>query len=289
MMEVCHDDDDFTQYLKNTTRVKRRRRKVFSGHTVPTNSSTLSKVCKKSAASEIKVTDASSTLIWQFLKQRNECMSEDQVAEVLTQLKSAKTEKERQNQADYLFKFKQPSTIIPGQLYLGPALDFQELKNYTAQHDIKNIISITGKPNEYDYSSLGFQEIEYDDQNMIQNYQADGKNYLRLECNDTETSQISDHFDISYQFIAQCLSNQEKVYIHCKQGISRSTTLLAYYLLRHDKNEYDSCQITDVNSCLEFIRSRRPLINPNRGFVKTLEKLFNGDSEDSGNGSNFSE
>lgn len=291
-MEEGYDDHDFDQYLLAKTKRRqlhnRRRKRVFA-------SPVLIKVCKKTAVAEITVTDSATNLLWQFLKIRKESMSNEQVDEALKQIKSEKAEQARKDHADYLYKFKQPSTIIPDQLYLGPALDPQELKNYTLQHEIKNIISITGKPKQFNYANLGFQEVEYDQnllitpaedpnlKKLMKNFKPHGQNHLKLDCQDTEISQISKFFEISYQFIDACLAQKEKVYIHCQQGISRSATLLAYYLLRNmNKSEYDNCKITDVDSCLEFIRSKRPLVNPNRGFVKTLEKLFNGDSEDSG-------
>jgi protein-tyrosine phosphatase len=52
------------------------------------------------------------------------------------------------------------------------------------------------------------------------------------------------------------------VYVHCEQGISRAPTIVAAYLMQKHK--------WTVKQALEFIRSKRPQINPNPGFRKYL-------------------
>jgi|TARA_B100000780_G_C21037693_1_gene416228 protein-tyrosine phosphatase len=61
----------------------------------------------------------------------------------------------------------------------------------------------------------------------------------------------------------QC--NNVKLLIHCKAGVSRSATLVIYYLLtRMYVGEYNLAQI------LEIVRQARPIVSPNHGFMHAL-------------------
>ena len=55
--------------------------------------------------------------------------------------------------------------------------------------------------------------------------------------------------------------------VHCYAGVSRSTTILAAYLMR--KNSW---AMKDV---LALIKKERRFINPNRGFTKQLRRFDN--------------
>jgi protein-tyrosine phosphatase len=53
-----------------------------------------------------------------------------------------------------------------------------------------------------------------------------------------------------------------RVYVHCEQGISRAPTIVAAYLM----TQYG----WSMAQAIEFLRSKRPQVNPNSGFRKYL-------------------
>jgi protein-tyrosine phosphatase len=83
---------------------------------------------------------------------------------------------------------------------------------------------------------------------------------------------ITQYFNDSYDFIHKHLKKGENVLVHCRMGISRSSTLVINYMLRElysmRKIEYPDYCI--LNSVLEYTRSKRPVVNPNQGFLDQL-------------------
>lgn len=64
--------------------------------------------------------------------------------------------------------------------------------------------------------------------------------------------------EIGYHFIDRASRNNENVLIHCMAGVSRSTSLVAYYLMKK------FCM--DFYQSLRIIRKGRKIINPNYSF-----------------------
>ena len=94
----------------------------------------------------------------------------------------------------------------------------------------------------------------------------DDFNYLLLDIGDNYDNNISQYFDKCNNFIDKALENNGKVYIHCMYGISRSATIMCAYLL-HSKN-------MSVTEGLNHIKSIRPIINPNHGFINQLKEKY---------------
>lgn len=61
------------------------------------------------------------------------------------------------------------------------------------------------------------------------------------------------------------LSCGKQVLVNCFAGVSRSTTIVLAYLMY--KNKWS------VQEALAFVRSKRPIINPNYGFISQLYNL----------------
>lgn len=55
------------------------------------------------------------------------------------------------------------------------------------------------------------------------------------------------------------------VYLHCKAGRSRSATIAIAYLMKHNNWSMEEAK--------EYVKSKRPEINPNLGFICALQKL----------------
>ncbi len=57
------------------------------------------------------------------------------------------------------------------------------------------------------------------------------------------------------------------VLIHCEWGISRSASIIIYHLMHED------LYIHTVDEWINELRKIRPIIHPNRGFLKQLENF----------------
>ena len=63
-----------------------------------------------------------------------------------------------------------------------------------------------------------------------------------------------------------------KILVHCHCGVSRSSTLVASYLIYYYVNKFKKRLIEkyDVDRILEIMRKKRSVVDPNDGFVKQL-------------------
>uniref|UniRef100_A0A8C4QKZ3 Dual specificity protein phosphatase n=1 Tax=Eptatretus burgeri TaxID=7764 RepID=A0A8C4QKZ3_EPTBU len=113
-------------------------------------------------------------------------------------------------------------------------------------------------------------------------YQGSGITYLGLRANDRPHYNLANHFEEAATFIEEALDQENgQVLVHCREGYSRSPTLvMAYLMLRHGMR---ACEAVSV------VRARRA-VGPNDGFLKqlvTLDRLLRNqvrDPEGSGKG-----
>jgi len=63
------------------------------------------------------------------------------------------------------------------------------------------------------------------------------------------------------------LLNNKKVIVNCYMGVSRSATIVIAYVMYHLK--------INVMDAINFVRQKRPIVNPNYGFVCQLYNLEN--------------
>ncbi|XP_031417437.1 dual specificity protein phosphatase 3 isoform X1 [Clupea harengus] len=96
-------------------------------------------------------------------------------------------------------------------------------------------------------------------------YAGTGITYHGIKANDTERFDLSAFFEEGAEFIDKALSGKAgKVYVHCREGYSRSpTTVIAYLMLRHKM---------DVRVAMATVRHKRE-IGPNDGFLRQLCEL----------------
>jgi protein phosphatase slingshot len=86
--------------------------------------------------------------------------------------------------------------------------------------------------------------------------------YRMLKLLDRADEDITRYFDETAEYIHEILSKGEKVLVHCFAGKSRSTTIMISYLIKYHK--------MTVNQALQTIREKRPVAQPNMGFLKQL-------------------
>ena len=87
-------------------------------------------------------------------------------------------------------------------------------------------------------------------------------NHLKLEIDDTHGQEIQNYFQEAHQFIDKALSNNEKVLVHCKAGISRSATIVISYIMKTKKMK--------LSDALAFVKSKRGIVDPNIDFIGSL-------------------
>ncbi|XP_029943454.1 dual specificity protein phosphatase 3 [Salarias fasciatus] len=98
-------------------------------------------------------------------------------------------------------------------------------------------------------------------------YSGTGITYHGIQANDTEHFNLSAFFQEGAEFIDKALAHNNgkgKVYVHCREGYSRSPTMVvAYLMLRHRM---------DARLAVATVRQRRE-IGPNDGFLRQLCRL----------------
>lgn len=88
--------------------------------------------------------------------------------------------------------------------------------------------------------------------------------YLWVNCLDTDVQEMAPFFDQSNRFIAEAIAGGGTVLVHCRQGKSRSATLVLAYLIAH--HNYSA------KNALVFLRTRRRMVSPNPYFRKQLHE-----------------
>ena len=92
-------------------------------------------------------------------------------------------------------------------------------------------------------------------------------NHLNLKWDDLTSQKIFPSIDYAYYFIDSKLNKGEKVLVHCHAGISRSATVVIYYLMKKFGLSY--------NDAYSIVKLKRNIINPNPGFIHQLKYYEN--------------
>ncbi|KAK0190306.1 protein-tyrosine phosphatase-like protein [Armillaria mellea] len=94
-------------------------------------------------------------------------------------------------------------------------------------------------------------------------YSSTGPNHLTIAVDDSEYDDLLIHLPRACQFIESALAQGGCVLVHCVMGISRSTTVVAAYLMK--------VRGISTSSALKLIKRERPCAHPNYGFIKQLD------------------
>ena len=86
--------------------------------------------------------------------------------------------------------------------------------------------------------------------------------YISLNLDDVPNQIIYQALEPSYEFIRDALSNGGTVLVHCHAGVSRSASIIIYFLMKVKGWSYATA--------LSYLRTYRPIVNPNPGFVRQL-------------------
>jgi protein-tyrosine phosphatase len=84
---------------------------------------------------------------------------------------------------------------------------------------------------------------------------------------DSADQSLDEHLDKALLFIDDALAsaNGGGVLIHCAQGVSRSSSIIIYYLMKRKAMSFDES--------LKLIRKTRPIASPNSSFENQLRKI----------------
>ena len=86
--------------------------------------------------------------------------------------------------------------------------------------------------------------------------------YYGMPIYDVPEFPIEHYFGRAITIIDQARREHKNILVHCQAGKSRSSTIVAAYLMAHSNMTCDEA--------LSFVRKRRPIIRPNPGFYKSL-------------------
>ena len=100
-------------------------------------------------------------------------------------------------------------------------------------------------------------------QELVSEYQE--IKFLELTLSDFLDQKILPKFEIAYKFIK--INSENNILIHCSLGMSRSASLVIFYLIKEKRWDYDTCYA--------YTKERRPIIDPNPGFEQQLREYYN--------------
>ncbi|CAF2720563.1 unnamed protein product [Rotaria sp. Silwood2] len=86
--------------------------------------------------------------------------------------------------------------------------------------------------------------------------------YEKISIPDLPTTSIQPYFDRLTDRIEQSLRQGRKTLVHCYVGRSRSASIILAYLMKYKQ--------MSLREAFYYLRSRRPIIGPNFGFIKQL-------------------
>lgn len=86
--------------------------------------------------------------------------------------------------------------------------------------------------------------------------------YLNLNLKDIPTQSLYHVFEPSFEYIRDNIGMGSIVLVHCAAGISRSTSIVLYFIMKIKNVGYDQA--------IAFVRSKRSIVNPNIGFKQQL-------------------
>jgi protein-tyrosine phosphatase len=146
-------------------------------------------------------------------------------------------------------------SLITPHLYLGDANDAQNV-NFLKSRKISLIVNCAKEiPNYFEKSNPPPPPFKY----------------LRLDLNDVPTQPIDGALKVSSGAILNNISKGLSTFVHCRAGISRSSSVVIYTIMRlHD---------WPFETAYRFVKDMHPKTHPNPGFVDQLIKLQDGSTQ----------
>ncbi len=81
--------------------------------------------------------------------------------------------------------------------------------------------------------------------------------YMQIKVTDSFDAPIDKYFTAGVAFIHQALNSASAVLVHCKEGRSRSTSLVVAYLIKHKKLQFEVAHVSLLISLTSFCSNKR--------------------------------
>ncbi|KAF5898967.1 protein phosphatase Slingshot 3-like [Clarias magur] len=155
-----------------------------------------------------------------------------------------------------------------------------DMKNYKEYIDNEMMVTMAqmDKPSKIlDYLYLGsewnaanFEELQKNNVGYILNVTMEIDNffpeaftYMNIRVYDVEATDLLSHWNNTYMFISEACNTGQSVLVHCKMGVSRSASTVIAFLMKQ--------QGWTLEEALNHVRERRPIVQPNDGFLRQLQ------------------
>ena len=135
-----------------------------------------------------------------------------------------------------------PMNYIIDNIYLGDSVAAAD-EDYLKDHNISAVVNCA--------------------EDLTSNYK--DLKFIELNLFDNELQSLFPKFDVAYKFIK--LHSQANILIHCVVGMSRSASLVVFYLMKEKGWDYDTS--------IGFIKEKRPNVAPIIGFIDQLKEYYN--------------
>lgn len=99
----------------------------------------------------------------------------------------------------------------------------------------------------------------------LPNYFPENFEYIRLDWDDIPQQNILQDLDRISNKIIKTIRDQNVVFVHCAAGISRSSSVVIYTIMKLHKWDY--------NKSYQFVKDFRSIISPNPGFVEQIQQM----------------
>ncbi|XP_060783205.1 protein phosphatase Slingshot homolog 3 [Neoarius graeffei] len=154
-----------------------------------------------------------------------------------------------------------------------------DMKNYKEYIDNEMMVTMAqmDKPSRIlDYLYLGsewnaanFEELQKNNVGYILNVTMEIDNffpesftYMNVRVYDVDSTDLLSHWKNTYTFLNEARKSGQSVLVHCKMGVSRSASTVIAYLMKQ--------QGWTLEEGLNHVRERRPIVQPNDGFLRQL-------------------
>lgn len=142
--------------------------------------------------------------------------------------------------------FEKPTHVIDN-IYLGNSYDAANY-NFLQKINAKVVVNVTRD---------------------IDNYYPDYFTYINIDIKDNNNESIFEYLQSTYDKIKYHQKNMkpdETIFIHCFAGMSRSASMVIYYLMKELKISYEEA--------LAKLKEKRPIVNPSFRFAKDVIKCY---------------